>query len=187
MNALYTLCSLQAVSKRAKSEKEPTLVPRVRFSSPPPPSPPSPVPHTVGTTSHPHTLTTRRAVYIKEERVEFPATEVRGQSLLKVKVCNKDKCQHQVYTTQQPTHSHTHTHTIAVVKLPHVLLSSRWSPSLLPFLLTIAPSSLGESLSFFILCGATLSLSLSPARVSVPVSPSTFPPPDLVSLRLCWL
>ncbi|CAI8051329.1 Centrosomal protein of 192 kDa [Geodia barretti] len=100
----------KAVGKRSRAEQ----APRVRFTSPPPSplhptKPPSPS-LTTGTSSHPPTLTTgtsshspptlttgttKRAVYIKEETVQFPSTEVGSETSVKVKVCNRDKCQHQ--------------------------------------------------------------------------------------------
>ena len=108
---MYML-SFQAVGKRSRAEQ----APRVRFTSPPPSplhstKPPSPS-LTTGTSSHPPTLTTgtsshspptlttgttKRAVYIKEETVQFPSTEVGSETSVKVKVCNRDKCQHQVH------------------------------------------------------------------------------------------
>ena len=106
VGGVYVVCLplfFQAVGKRSKAEQ----TPRVRFTTPPsplhstkPPSPALSTSHsptlTTGTTSHPPTFTTKRVVYIKEEAIQFPSTEVGSESSVKVKVCNRDKCQHQV-------------------------------------------------------------------------------------------
>lgn len=80
-------CSVQAVSGESVRPQPSSLAPHVHFAPAAPRSIPHPAPS--------HTLTKRR-VYIKEETVEFPPTKVGSQSILKVKVCNRDSCQHQV-------------------------------------------------------------------------------------------
>ena len=100
--SLSLLCQ-QAVSAESVSSNRAGPTPHVRFSSTTTSITAQPTPHSPPTTStHPplptsHTLT-KRTVYIKEEGAKFPPTKVGGQSTLKLKVCNKDSVQHQVYT-----------------------------------------------------------------------------------------
>ena len=53
--------------------------------------------HTTPMVSSPSKVTPpKRSVYLKDERVEFPATKVGMKSLMKVRVCNRDPRRYQV-------------------------------------------------------------------------------------------